>query len=161
VAPADRQRVEQHGMEECAEARRAAGAALARPSAHLRDAARAGRNADHRAAGARRVEGRADGAHLHALGGGRPAGLCEHDPPAEEIGPSFFTQKYSRLLGPSAELGQFVANYGYDMKEAMESRKRVLQQYNLSDDYLRAVESLKGEMTRTTEAMNMCRDSVQ
>jgi len=65
---------EQHGMEESAEARRAAGAALARPAAHLGNVARLGRNARDRAPGARRMEGCADGADLHAPCGGRSAG---------------------------------------------------------------------------------------
>jgi len=66
----------------------------------------------------------------------------------------------SRTLFPKkpylVNFGDFLVDYGYDATKWWESRKRILQQYNLTDTQLRAVDSLKKQIERTTAAVNHC-----
>jgi hypothetical protein len=51
---------------------------------------------------------------------------------------------------------EFAADYGYSATEWVASRNRIIQQYQVSDDQLRAVNSMQVELKRTMGALNEC-----
>jgi hypothetical protein len=51
---------------------------------------------------------------------------------------------------------EFVKDYGYSATEWVASRNRILQQYNVSDDQLRAVNSMQNELKNTMTQLNEC-----
>ncbi len=61
-----------------------------------------------------------------------------------------------KLAGPSADLANFLIDYGYDAKEWWESRKRILQQYLISDTQLKAIDALKAQTECTIKRLKEC-----
>lgn len=51
---------------------------------------------------------------------------------------------------------EFVKDYGYSATEWAASRNRILQQYNVSDDQLRAVNAMQVELKKTMGELNNC-----
>ena len=53
-------------------------------------------------------------------------------------------------------LAEFTRDYGYDVVEWTASRNRIIQQYNVTDEQLRAVNSMTEELKHTMGAINEC-----
>lgn len=53
----------------------------------------------------------------------------------------------------------FLVDYGYDATDWITSRNRIIQQYELTDTHLKAVESLKKQIECTMEQWNSCRQN--
>lgn len=67
------------------------------------------------------------------------------------------SKELEKLIGPESELASFVVNYGYDSKAWLESRKRILQHARLTEQELKAVDSLKKQIERTAHRLQQCR----
>lgn len=67
----------------------------------------------------------------------------------------------AKLIGDPAvkafDLADFLVDYGYDATKWMQSRARILQQSNLSDQQLQAVDGLKKQIERTVKRLQDCR----
>lgn len=51
---------------------------------------------------------------------------------------------------------EFLVDYAYNVGEWLASRNRIIQQYNVSDDQLRAVNSMQQELKKTMGLLNDC-----
>lgn len=69
------------------------------------------------------------------------------------------SKELTKVLGPAAALASFVVDYGYSAKDWWESKERIVQQYNLTDDALRAVNALHTQLKRTVDELHRCRSS--
>ncbi|MDE3084455.1 MAG: hypothetical protein KGJ37_04440 [Verrucomicrobiota bacterium] len=75
----------------------------------------------------------------------------------EEIGPDYLAKKYAKLAGPAASIGSFVVDYGYNAAKWETGRERIMQQYDLANKNLKAVEALKEQLERTMNDAKACR----
>jgi hypothetical protein len=64
---------------------------------------------------------------------------------------------YSKLVGPAADFGSFVVGYGYAAAQYAASRQQIIDRYSMSDQDLRAVDSLKQQIELTVSELNACR----
>ncbi len=58
------------------------------------------------------------------------------------------------------EFSSFLVDYGYHATAWMESRDRILQQYNLADEQLKAVNALKEQVELTMKRLKECQDAM-
>lgn len=58
------------------------------------------------------------------------------------------------------EFASFLADYGYSAAEWLTSRKRILEQYKLTEDQLKAVKVHGEQMKKTVEELNQCRQGI-
>ncbi|MBN2655243.1 MAG: hypothetical protein JXR79_09075 [Nitrospirae bacterium] len=58
------------------------------------------------------------------------------------------------------EFASFLVDYGYSAAEWLTSRKRILEQYNLTEDQLKAVKVHGEQMKKTVEELNHCRQGI-
>ena len=63
-----------------------------------------------------------------------------------------------KKFAPTISLASFAFDYGYEAKKWAESRKRILQQSNLSEQNLKAVETLRGQIESTAKKLRDCRN---
>ncbi|MDR3469706.1 MAG: hypothetical protein P4M07_27565 [Xanthobacteraceae bacterium] len=64
--------------------------------------------------------------------------------------------RLQRVVGPGADLASFIVDYGYDAVKWKESRDRIVQQYQLSDQGLEAVAALKAQIECTVQRLHDC-----
>lgn len=61
------------------------------------------------------------------------------------------------LVGDAIQLGSLLVDYGYQATRFVESRKRILQQYQISEAQLAAVEALGCQLQRDLARLHSCR----
>jgi hypothetical protein len=67
------------------------------------------------------------------------------------------SKELEKIIGPSVDVGTFVVDYGYEAIKWTASRNRIVDQWHLSDQELKAVDSLKREITNTVASLNTSR----
>lgn len=94
-----------------------------------------------------------------ALSDPRVQKYLEHDRPDVDFELFIAGEVIEKIPGMKipTQLSSFVVNYGYDATQWTASRNRILQQYHLVDQELKAVDSLKHQIEKTVEESNKCR----
>jgi hypothetical protein len=67
------------------------------------------------------------------------------------------SKELEKIIGPTVDFGTFVVDYGYEATKWTVSRNRIIDQWHLSDQELKAVDSLKREITNTMASLNTSR----
>ena len=76
----------------------------------------------------------------------------------ETMGPSFVGPRYAPFIGPAANLASFAVSYGYNALAWKESYDRLIQQYRLSDEHLKAAQALKEQLECAENELRHCRE---
>jgi hypothetical protein len=67
------------------------------------------------------------------------------------------SKELQKVIGPEVNLGTFIVDYGYEATKWTASRNRILHQWHISDQELKAVDALKKEIVNTVSNLNTSR----
>lgn len=108
------------------------------------------------------AQGQADSVVNAALKDPALSSLFEADHAASE-----FRQKFAEMameaarISPHVDVAAFVVDTAYNAEKWRRSRERILQQVELSEKNLQAVNALKAQIERTVNRLQQCRADVQ